>query len=367
MKRFFAFVRKEFYHIFRDKRTLLILFGMPLAQILLFGFAITNEIKNADIGVLDNSKDVTSLELINRIKASGYFKLAEYGNNTESIEESFRKGKIKLAIIFDRDFGKNFQLGKNPELQIIADASDPNTANTLINYISSIVMSFTHEKNINNKISLINTEFRMRYNEELKGVYLFVPGLITIILMLVSAMMTSISITKEKELGTMELMLVSPMKPYTVIIAKVIPYTFLSIINSAIILILGKFVFDVPIQGSLILLMAEIILFILSALSLGILISSITDSQQVALMISLVGLLLPVILLSGFIFPLENMPLWLQYFANIIPAKWFMIIIKSIMLKGSGITHIWLETLLLAGFTLVFALISVVKFKMRLE
>lgn len=367
MKRMYAFVRKEFFHIFRDKRTLLILFGMPIVQILLFGFAITNEIKNANIAILDNSKDITTIEIINKIKSSGYFNIENIAKNVQEIESSFKKGKIKVAIIFDQDFDKHYQNGQQPKIQILADASDPNTANTLINYLSSIIMNFNAEKNNNALKPIINTEFKMEYNPELKGVYLFVPGLITIILMLVSAMMTSISITKEKETGTMELLLVSPMKPWVVIIAKVIPYTLLSIINSIIILVLGFFVFGVPILGNYILLMAEIILFILSALSLGIFISSVTSSQQVALMLSLVGLLLPVILLSGFIFPIENMPIWLQYFTKIIPATWFMIIIKNIMLKGVSFSYIWFETLLLGLFTIFFAVMSILKFKMRLE
>jgi len=367
MKRILAFVRKEFYHIFRDKRTLLILFGMPIVQILLFGFAITNEIKNANIAILDNSKDISTIAIINKIKSSGYFNIEKYASNVNDIESSFKQGKIKVALVFDSDFDAKYQKFQQPKIQILADATDPNTANTLINYLSAIIMNFNTENNANGVKPIINTEFRMEYNPELKGVYLFVPGLITIILMLVSAMMTSISITKEKETGTMELLLVSPMKPLVVIIAKVIPYTILSIINAILILILGFFVFGVPILGNYFLLMAEIILFILSALSLGIFISSITSSQQVALMFSLVGLLLPVILLSGFIFPIENMPIWLQYFTKIIPATWFMIIIKSIMLKGVSFSYIWFETLLLGLFTVFFALVSIYKFKMRLE
>lgn len=367
MKRIIAFVRKEFYHIFRDRRTLLILFGMPIVQILLFGFAITNEIKNANIGILDKSKDVATLAIINKIKSSGYFSIDNYASELSDIESSFKRGDIKLAIVFDQGFDSKYQNGRIPEIQILADASDPNTANTLINYLNSIIMNYNYDQNRVAVKSIVNTEFRMNYNPELKGVYLFVPGLITIILMLVSAMMTSISITKEKESGTMELLLVSPMKPLVVIVAKVIPYSILSIFNSVVILILGYFVFGVPINGNLVLLMAEIILFILSALALGIFISSVTSSQQVALMISLVGLLLPVILLSGFIFPIENMPVWLQYFTKIIPATWFMIIIKSIMLKGVSFSYIWFETLLLFLFTVFFAIASILKFKMRLE
>ena len=207
----------------------------------------------------------------------------------------------------------------------------------------------------------------MFYNPELKSVFNFVPGVMTVILMLVSAMMTSISITREKEIGTMEILLVSPIKPFQVIIGKVFPYIFLSIINAIIILLLGFFVFKMPINGSLLLLSFESILFIISALSLGILVSTISDSQQTAMMLSLMGLMLPVIILSGFIFPINSMPLPMQIISNIIPAKWFIIIVKAIMLKGVGIQYIWKETLILIGMTVLFITISIKKYKIRLE
>jgi ABC-2 type transport system permease protein len=201
----------------------------------------------------------------------------------------------------------------------------------------------------------------------MKSVFTFVPGVMTIILMLVSAMMTSISITREKELGTMEILLVSPIKPFQVIIGKVFPYIFLSIINATVILLLGFFVFKMPIEGSLFLLTFESILFIISALSLGILISTVSNSQQTAMMISLFGLMLPVIILSGFIFPISSMPLPMQVISNIIPAKWFIIIIKAIMLKGATLNIIWKETAILIAMTIVFILLSIKKYKIRLE
>jgi ABC-2 type transport system permease protein len=207
----------------------------------------------------------------------------------------------------------------------------------------------------------------MFYNPELKSVYMFVPGVMTIILMLVSAMMTSISITREKELGTMEILLVSPLKPLQVIVGKVFPYIFLSVINAIVIVVLSIFIFKMPIEGSLLLLAFESVLFIISALALGILISTISATQQTAMMISLMGLMLPVILLSGFIFPIASMPLPLQVISNIIPAKWFIIIIKGIMLKGVGLEYVWKETLILVGMTAFFMAISVKKYKIRLE
>lgn len=368
MNRFSAFVRKEIYHITRDYRTMLILFGMPVAQILLFGFAITNEIRDANIAILDRSRDQITEQLTNKLMSTGYFKLDSYLEEEEQIEPTFKKGKIKLVIVFDRNFGRNIRKNNTADLQIIADATDPNTANTLINYTQSIVRDYSRSLN-DGKMSGIRIipEIRFRYNQNLKGVFLFVPGLITIILMLVTAMMTSISLTREKELGTMEVLLASPMKPVQIIIAKVLPYILLAFLISMVVLVLGNFVFGVPVRGNLALLVLELLLFVLTTLSLGILISTIAKTQLVALMMSVMGLLLPTIILSGFIFPIENMPRVLQWISNIIPAKWFIIIVKNIMLKGSGIEMVWKETLIIVGFALFFIMMSLKKFKIRLS
>lgn len=368
MKRFIGFIKKEYYHIFRDKRSLFILFGMPIAQIMLFGFAITNEINNVDIAILDHSKDVDTKEIIHKISASKYFSIDQLIDKESDIETIFRKGKVKAVLNFEKDFSKNLIKEGKATIQIITDATDPNTANTISNYVNAILAQYQKELNKDVTIAYqITPRTRMVYNPELKSVYMFVPGVMTIILMLVSAMMTSISITREKELGTMEILLVSPLKPFQVIVGKVFPYIFLSIINAVVIVLLSIFIFKMPVQGSLFLLALESILFIISALALGILISTISATQQTAMMISLMGLMLPVILLSGFIFPISSMPLPLQLISNIIPAKWFIIIIKGIMLKGVGFQFIWKETLILVGMTVFFIGLSVKKYKIRLE
>ena len=267
-----------------------------------------------------------------------------------------------------KDFSQKLTKENKATVQIITDATDPNTANTITNFVSSILQNY--QKEINKNIIFpyqIIPETRMLYNPELKSVFMFVPGVMTIILMLVSAMMTSISITREKEMGTMEILLVSPLKPFQVIIGKVFPYIFLSIINAVVIVLLSIFIFDMPVAGSLFLLGLESILFIINALSLGILISTISETQQTAMMISLMGLMLPVILLSGFIFPVSSMPYILQLISNVIPAKWFIIILKGIMLKGVGISLVWKETLILLGMTIFFIVLSIKKYKIRLE
>ncbi|MDP5104811.1 MAG: ABC transporter permease [Polaribacter sp.] len=368
MKRFIGFIKKEFYHIFRDKRSLFILFGMPIAQILLFGFAITNEINNVDIAILDHSKDATTKEIINKIAASKYFSINQFIEKESDIEGVFKKGKVKAVLNFEKDFSKNLIKENNAKIQVISDATDPNTANTITNYVNAILQNYLKEQNKNNQQAYqMIPQTHMVYNPELKSVYMFVPGVMTIILMLVSAMMTSISITREKELGTMEILLVSPLKPFQVIIGKVFPYIFLSIINAVVIIVLSIFIFKMPVQGSLFLLGMESVLFIITALALGILISTVSATQQTAMMISLMGLMLPVILLSGFIFPITSMPLPLQIISNIIPAKWFIIIIKAIMLKGVGLQFVWKETLILVGMAVFFIGLSVKKYKIRLE
>jgi ABC-2 type transport system permease protein len=251
---------------------------------------------------------------------------------------------------------------------MITDASDPNIANTLVNYITAIVQNFNNELNSTNKpIFNISVETKMRYNPAMRSVYFFVPGLISVILMLISALMTSISITREKELGNMELLLVSPVKSLQVIVAKVLPYTLLAMINAITVLLAGFYVFGVPVLGNVFFLLSECLLYIITSLSLGIFISTKSDTQQAAFMVSLVGLMLPTIVLSGYIFPIENMPLVLQWISNLIPAKWFLIIIRDIMLKGSDITYVWKETLVLAGFAVFFILLSVKNYKERLQ
>jgi ABC-2 type transport system permease protein len=367
MKRFIGFLRKEFYHISRDKRTLLILFGMPVAQVILFGFAITNEIKNAPIAILDHAQDDATRDITSKLLSSGYFQLYENLHDEDAIYKSFRKGKIKLAVVFEANFAERLGNEGAANVQIIADATDPNTANTLANYTRAIIASYQQSLNVNKTLpAQIDAEVKMMYNQEMKGVFMFVPGVIVIILMLVSALMTSVSITREKELGTMEVLMVSPLRPYQIILGKVMPYMLLAFINTIVVLSLGKFVFGVPIRGNIALLLAEAFLFISTALSLGILISTIAPNQQTAMMMSLMGLMLPTILLSGFIFPVSSMPVALQVLSNLVPAKWFLRIIKNIMLKGAELRYIWQETLVLFGMASFFILLSARRFKLKL-
>lgn len=369
MKQFIGFLKKEFLHIFRDPRTMIIIFVLPVIQLLLFGKVINNDLQNSKIAIFDQSRDNTTREITSKLLSSGYFVLAQEIVPGDDVEDVFRKGKVKMVIDFEPNFEQNLERLGKAHVQLLADASDPNTARILTNYASGIMNDWVNKEKLQN-LKLphqINTEVRMLFNEGLKSVYMFVPGIMAMILMLISAMMTSISISREKELGTMEILLASPLKPIQIVLGKVAPYLLLSFINALTIIVLGVLVFGVPIKGSILFLMAESFLFILMSLSLGILISTVAPNQMVAMFISVLALMLPTILLSGFIFPIENMPWPLRALSHIMPPRWFIVIIRNIMLKGTGIAYVWKETLILMSMAFVFIVLSVKNFKIRLE
>ena len=368
MKRFIAFIRKEFRHLLRDPRTIIVLVTIPVIQLLLFGYVISTEIKNAQFAVLDYSNDEVTQKLIRKLSASNYFILNTYLSDIKQVEKIFKAGKVKEVIIFENDFARKLKNGGKASMQILTDASDPNTASLLDTYTRNIVNLFLQERNIEReKKGVIDIEYRMLYNEELRSAHLFVPGTMALILMLISALMTSVSIAREKELGTMEVLLVSPLRPVQIVLGKVVPYMALAFIDMLVIIVIGYFVFDVPVRGNIALLIITGTLFIFLALTLGVMISSIARTQQVAMLISLIGLMLPTVLLSGFIFPLENMPYALQAVSLAMPPRWFLEAIKNIMLKGADITIVWHDLLIMVGMLLVFIYISVKNFKIRLE
>ncbi|WP_448634259.1 ABC transporter permease [Pedobacter panaciterrae] len=316
---------------------------------------------------MDQAKDQASQQIISRIAASRYFDIQSSVMNNKQMEAAFKKGKIKMAIVFPAGFNEALLHQRKAQIQILADASDPNTASMLTNYVSSIIQDYQNSIDKAAAVPyLIVPEVRMLYNPQLKGAHNFVPGVMALVLMLVCVMMTAISIVKEKETGTMEILLVSPFSPLLVILSKAVPYLFLSLINVASILLLSVYVLDLPVNGSVALLFVESTLFIITCLSLGIFISVKTDSQQMAMLISLMGMFLPTVLFSGFMFPIENMPYPLQLVSNLVPAKWFYLIVKSIMIKGLGFSAIWKETLILGGITLGLLVVSLKSFKIRL-
>ena len=366
MKQFIAFVKKEFYHILRDKRTILILIGMPIVQIILFGFAISTEVKNVQTAVLTTSTNTDTRTIIDRINASEYFTVKYIVHSSEELEALFRQNKIELAIAFPSDF--NRQRFDTAQLQIIADATDPNLALTRSHYASGILniapMTLVNAKVTHPSILIQN---KLLYNPQMRSAYNFVPGVMGLILMLICAMMTSISIVREKETGTMEVLLVSPVNPLFVILSKVVPYFVLSILNLTTILLLSVFVLDVPIAGNLGSLLGVSLLFIFVSLTLGLLISCLTQTQVAALLVSAMVLMIPTIILSGIIFPIESMPPLLQGFSSLIPARWYVSIVRKLMIEGVPFSYVWKETGILLLMGIVLTGITIRKFKNRLE
>ncbi|MEO8769474.1 MAG: ABC transporter permease [Ferruginibacter sp.] len=367
MKQLLVFIKKEFTHVLRDRKTLLILFGMPVIQVLIFGFALSNEVKRSEIMIVDQANDQASQAIISKIGASQYFKIEKLTNDSKQIEPAFKENKIKIAVIFPLNFNNHLLRENKAQVQVLADATDPNNATALINYVSAVITDYqsTLNKNAFAPYRIIS-ETKMLYNPQLKGAPNFVPGVMALVLLLVCVMLTAVSIVREKETGTMEILLVSPMRPLLVILSKSTPYLIFSLVNVASILLLSTYVLNLPVKGSLLLLFAESTLFIITCLTLGIFISVKTSSQQVAMLISLMGMLLPTILFSGFMFPIENMPVPLQIISNIVPSKWYYIIVKAVMIKGLGFSAIWKETLILTSITIFLLLISLKNFKTRL-
>ena len=368
MKQLIAFIRKEFYHVFRDRRTLLILFGIPIAQIILFGQALSSEVKNIGIAVLDEANNTYSQQITHRLQASPYFKLKEPLFRYDQVEDQFKRGTIKAALIFPPDFGKDLYTPSGTPLQLITDGSDPNTAKTVQNYFSAMVASYQQELNPAVQMPYqITVENRMLYNEEQNGSMNFVPGVIALIFMIVSTALTSVAVVREKELGTMEILLVSPFNPLKILIAKAVPYLILSLINFTVILLLSVYMLDVPIRGNLLLLYAESTLFIIICLSLGLLISTSTSSQQTAMLIAMMGMMLPTAFFTGFMFPIENMPLIFQGISKVFPSSYYYSIVKKVMLKGLDFSYIWKETLILIAMAVLFLTLAMKKFKIRLQ
>lgn len=337
LKTFWAFVKKETYHILRDTRTLVILFGMPVALVLIFGYTVTNEFKDASIAIVDQSKDGSSRQLIEHLRASGHFQIVDIPPDVPAMEAHFRAGRVKLGIVIPPRFESTLYRNEPLTVQLVADATEPNYATTLISYATRMLAAFrpvdVPEPALTRGIAV---ETQMYYNPKLVGAYNFIPGVVALILMLICAMMTSLTIAREKENGTMDLLLVSPLPPMLIILGKVTPYVLLSFINAVMVFAMGRFIFDVPILGSLPLLLGLCILYLLVALGLGVLISTRSNTQQTAMMFSMFTLMMPTMLLSGFIFPIASMPKVLQVVSNIIPARYFINIEQSIMLKGAG-------------------------------
>ena len=352
MKQFLSFVIKESKHILRDRRTMLILFGMPVMLMLLFGFAITTDVRNVRTVVVTSQMDHLTQQTVERLAQSEYFTITNAVPTPKEAERLIRNQKADMAVVFGQDFAS-----KKSGLQFIVDGSDPNMAQQWTNYAQQVIA--------NSQFSLVNT--KMLYNPQMRSAYNFVPAIMGMLLMLICAMMTSISIVREKEKGTMEVLLVSPVRPLMVVVAKAVPYLILAIGILITILLMARFVLGVPLAGSLFWIIAISILYILLALSLGLLISNIAQTQLVALLLSAMVLLMPVVMLSGMLFPVESMPRILQWISAVVPPRYYIQAMRKLMIMGVGIGEVALEVVVLAVMTVLFLTIALKKFNTRLE
>ena len=368
MKQFVSFIIKEAKHILRDKRTMLILFGMPVVMMLLFGFAITTDVRNVRTVVVTSQVDHLTQQAVGRLAASEYFNIVATAPTPQEAEGLIRSQKADLAIVFDTDFAS-----KRGGVQFIVDSSDPNMAQQWTTYAQAIIQQelLASARN-NSQSSILNSQFpkvntKMLYNPQMKSAYNFVPAIMGMLLMLICAMMTSISVVREKEKGTLEVLLVSPVRPLMVIIAKAIPYLVLAFAVLIVILLMARFVLQVPLEGSLFWILAVSVLYILLALSLGLLISNVAQTQLVALLMSAMLLLMPVVMLSGMLFPVESMPTILRWIAAVVPPRYYIAAMRKLMIMGVGIGDVLQEVLVLAGMTVFLLTVALKTFKDRLE
>ncbi|HEY7480718.1 MAG TPA: ABC transporter permease [Gemmatimonadales bacterium] len=352
MRAFLGFVRKETLHLLRDRQTLAILILFPVVQVLIFGFAVRTDVRDISIAIVDPTPDVATLELRERIAASDRFHIVGIQPSAAGLELQFRHGSIRQALVLPDEVERRLGRGDSLPVQLLTDGSDPNTGGIMQGYASAIVDRWYRDAVPGGGGLRIETTARMRYNPTLESAHLFVPGLVAFVLTIISALMTAISITREKETGTMEMLLVSPIRPTAIVAGKVIPYIVLGFVSVLLVLVAARAVFGVPLRGSLLLLLAESVLYIITALALGILISTKVPNQRTAMIAALAGLMMPTLLLSGFIFPLDSLPQVLQWLSYVVPARWFLAIVRGIMLKGAGFATLWQETLILIGMTL---------------
>lgn len=374
--RFISFVGKEFNHILRDTRTLMVLLVMPVVMIVLFGFALSTELKNVKVGVYTPSSDVFAQKLISRIDASEYFTVVLDASEKEELDAAFLNNNIEVAIIFQENFYYQLSHEGSANIQILLDGTNMNIAQMAQFYLRNIIArsqaDLAEEVMMNNVDPSwvppveIKPSTTMLYNPQMKSSFNFVPGVMGMILTLVCSMMTSVSIVREKERGTMEVLLVSPVKPFLVIIAKTIPYFVISAVNLATTILLAIYLLQVPVSGSMLWVVMISLLYIMVSLSLGILVSTLVSTQEEAILISAMVFLLPTLLLSGMLFPIESMPVALQYFSNVIPARWYIDAMKALMIQGVSVKYCLDIVLILFGFLIAITSFSVYKYKDRL-
>jgi ABC-2 type transport system permease protein len=400
-------LRKEVQHILRDPRTLAVILALPVVQVVLFGFAIRTDVDHVRLAIVDPAPDQTTLALRSRFTAADVFEVKAILQRTEDLDPLFQSGKIQEAVVFPSDFAARLRAG-DAQLLIVTDGTEPNTASLLQAYAQAVIAQFVIERGVGSGFSRttqvrlkaaptdetaiptgemswgpavagpggpgsavgpirINSQVRMRFNPTRESSNLFVPGLMAFVLTIISSLMTAISLTREKETGTLEALLVSPLRPWSIIIGKVFPYLVIGFTSAVLVIVEARLIFKVPLRGSVVLLLGVALLFILASLALGILVSARTSSQRVAMMAAALATMLPNLLLSGFIFPVESMPLPLRLLSNVVPGRWFVEVARGVMLKGVGLEYVWPQTLILAGMSALLLTAAARSFNTRLE
>ena len=375
--RIFPIIRKEFIHIIRDPRSLYLAIFLPIILLILFGYAITFDIRHIPIGIIDQDNSPLSRNLISIINSSEYFHLSFISKHYVNLEKFLGEGKVKLMLIIPDHFSRDIFKGKNTSLQILVDGSDNNTALIALGYISKIINNFSFNllKKFLNKegnilfkeLPLIDIQERFWFNPGLKSPFFIVPGLIAVVMMIFTVLLTSLTIAREWETGTMEQLIITPTKPIEIIIGKLIPYFFLGMFQISIIILIGFLLFEVPLKGNIFFLFIISGIFLITGLGIGLFISTITKSQQLAFMFSIIFTFLPAFLLSGFIFPISSMPKIIQFITYLIPARYFLTILRGVFLKGIGFSFLWREVLALIIFGIIIIFACAKKLRLSLE
>jgi len=358
-------IRKEFIHIRRDARSLIIIILMPILQLMIFTYAINLDLENIRLGVLDESHTPASRDLVRLFTGSDFFIEAASLSSRDQIEPLFKKRAIHAALIIPPDFDVALQTKPRANVQIIVDGSDSNIGSIIVNATEQITAA-APLATAGAQAAPFGIVPSIWYNPEQKSTHFIVPGLISVLMMMICALLTSIAITREKETGTLEQILVTPVRPYELIIGKVLPYVVIASVDALLVLLVGRFWFGVPFEGSILLLAVLSVIYLLTSLSMGILVSTIAPNQQVGMMLAIMVTLLPSQMLSGFIFPIASMPVALQVISYIVPAKYYLQIIRGILLKGNTLSVLWPNALFLLGLSSILLSVAVKRFKVRL-
>lgn len=376
MKPILNFINKEFLQFKRDPKMFGIILIAPVVQLIFLGYAANLDIENIKLVVYDQDKTSTSRKLVNDLTSSGYFVIQEYVNDYKSVIKQLDYNRATVAIVIPNDFEKNLNRKQTAKLQAIFDAADGNTASIAAGYLQQIVLQFARNASFEMMqrtgkifvpIGNVTPEIRIWYNPTLKTRNYMVPGIVGLLLSIVTLLLTSLAVVKEKEIGTMEQLIVTPLKPYQIIIGKLVPFILLGFVSITIVLTAMRVIFNIPVKGDIFFLFLSAFLYILSTLGLGLFVSTISKTQQQAMMIAVFAVMMPMVFLSGFAFPIENMPKIIQYISYVIPLKYFINIIRGVISKGLGFYDLWVNALVLLIMGIFILVLSSLRFQRRLD